>query len=802
MVKMLLRKCLRDIKINKSQFINIFIMVFLGVFVFTGIHAYMDGMKKSGDDFYEKNNLQDLWLSGENFTKQDLEDVKKLENINDAERVLTLNMDLENYKDVIIQTNFIESNNISKMYIVEGEEFNKNKEGIWFDSYLANNLGIKVGDEITVKYENYKITQKVVGLVNTPDHVYFVKDSTELFPTHKDYGFMYLSINNFPKQCIYDNLKEKISLENTAVIKDELDNETIEKLIPNFNIEDYYIFNSIIVDVDNTEKLNETIVNIENNIKSAIAVTDRSSSASFESYNSEIEEGNTYSGIFTLLFLFIALLSVVTTMNRFVKKQRTQIGTLKALGFKINKITLHYVSYGFVISLISSILGLIIGKYTLGVYFLNMEMSYFEVPVYNTQIIPLVYILAVTVVILVTFATYLSCRKILKEPAVDALRVEIPKVKNTKFDLTTKGIFKKSSISTKWNIRDVFRNKGRSIMAIVGVTGCTMLLVCAFGLLDTMNSYLDWEFGKINNFKYKILLQNNYSQEQYENLIKNYGNSTTQTLGIEFKNGNSKETNAIIVNDAKDYVKYTDHNKKYMDLSDNGIYITEKLSEKYNLKIGDKITWHIFGDDNWYTSEIVGLNRDPQNQQINVTRKYYESLGLEYKPDSIYTNEDLSNIDKLSGVDTIQSIQGLRNSMESTLETTKTMVVLLIIVSAILSSVIIYNLGTLSFSEKQYQFATLKVLGFKNKHIKNIFVKQNIWLTVAGILLGLPLGFSMVNYIYMSALGDNFDFIVHVKLVSYLYSAIGSYLVAILVNKGLSRKVKNIDMVSSLKASE
>ena len=124
--------------------------------------------------------------------------------------------------------------------------------------------------------------------------------------------------------------------------------------------------------------------------------------------------------------------------------------------------------------------------------------------------------------ITITFVTYLSCRKILKEPASQALRVEIPKVKNTNFDITTKGILKKASISTKWNIRDVFRNKGRSIMAIVGVTGCTMLLVCAFGLLDTMNSYLDWEFGKINNFKYKILLQNNYSQEQYENLIKNY----------------------------------------------------------------------------------------------------------------------------------------------------------------------------------------------------------------------------------------------------------------------------------------
>ena len=799
---MLLKKCLREIKINKSQFVNIFIMVFLGVFVFTGIHAYMDGMEKSANDYYEKNNLQDLWVSGENFTKQDLEDIKNIENVKDAERILTLNMELEEHKDVILETNFIETNNISKMYVVEGENFEKNKEGIWFDSYLAKSLGIKVGDEISVKYKNYKITQKVVGLVNTPDHVYFVKDSTEIFPTHNDYGFIYLSINSFPKEYIYNELKSKIISENSMISEQNITNEMIENMIPNFNLEDYYVFNSIIVDVDDIEKINQTTVDIENTIKSAIAVTNRDSSPSVEVYNSEVEEGDTYSGVFTFLFLFIALLSVVTTMNRFVKKQRTQIGTLKALGFKTSKITLHYISYGFVISLISSALGVIAGKYILGRPFIEMEMTYFEIPVYNTEIKPLVYVLAVMVVLLVTFVTYLSCRKILKEPASQALRVEIPKVKNTNFDITTKGILKKASISTKWNIRDVFRNKGRSIMAVVGVTGCTMLLVCAFGLLDTMNSYLDWEFGKINNFKYKILLQNNYSQEQYENLIKNYGNYTTQTLGIEFKNGNSKETNAIIVNDAKDYVKYTDHNKNYMDLSDNGIYITEKLSEKYNLKIGDKITWHIFGDDNWYTSEIVGLNRDPQNQQINVTRKYYESLGLEYKPDSIYTNEDLSNVNKLSGVDTIQSIQGLRKSMESTLETTKTMVVLLIIVSAILSSVIIYNLGTLSFSEKQYQFATLKVLGFKNKHIKNIFIKQNIWLTVAGILLGLPLGFSMVNYIFMSALGENFDFIVQVKLVSYLYSAIGSYLVAILVNKWLSRKVKNIDMVSSLKASE
>ena len=651
------------------------------------------------------------------------------------------------------------------MYVVDGEEFSKDKKGVWFDSYLAKNLDLKVGDEITFTYQNMKMTEKILGLVNTPDHVYFVKDDTEIFPTHKNYGYMYLSINELPQGMLQ-------------------------------------IFNQIIVDVNKTDKMQETKANLENNIKSAIAVTDRESSVSYKGYNSEIEEGTTYSGVFTFLFLFIAVLSVTTTMNRFVKKQRTQIGTLKALGFKNRKIINHYVGYGFIISLVASVVGLLAGKYGLGTFFLNMEMSYFEVPVYNTVLIPVVYILAITVVALITLVTYLSCRNILKESAVEALRIEIPKVKSTKFDLTTKGIFKKASISTRWNLRDVGRNKGRSLMAIVGIIGCTMLMLCAFGMMDTMKSYLSWEFDKISNFEYKLSLSNNYTDDQFTNITEKYGNETSESFGIEIKNVDKKETNTLTVNDAPNKLKYTNHNKEYMDLKDDGIYITEKLSEKYGLKVGDEITWHIFGDDNWYTCKIAGLNRDPQNQQLNMTRKYYESLGLTYKADTVYTDENLINTKTIDGVDTIQSIATLKQGMESMLETTETMVVLLIVVSAILGFVIIYNLGILSFTEKQYQFATLKVLGFKDKQIKNIFVKQNLWLTVAGIVIGLPLGFWMLDYIFKSALGENYDFNAYIKPVSYLYAVVGSLVVSIIVNKVLSRKVKRIDMVTSLKGNE
>lgn len=764
-MKKLNKKRLRDIRQNKMQFFNIFIMVFLGVFVFAGIHAYMDGMDKSADKYYKDNNFQDIWLSGENFSNEDLEKVKNTENVKDAERLLTINTELENKEDVTLETNFIETNNISKMYVVEGEEFSKDKKGVWFDSYLAKNLDLKVGDEITVTYQNMKITEKILGLVNTPDHVYFVKDDTEIFPTHKNYGFMYLSINELPEG------------------------------MPQ-------IFNQVIIDIDNTDKLQETKADLENSIKSAIAVTDREASTSYQGYNSEIEEGTTYSSVFTFLFLFIAVLSVTTTMNRFVKKQRTQIGTLKALGFKNRKIINHYVGYGFIVSLVASIVGLLVGRYALGTFFLNMEMSYFEIPVYNTVLIPVVYILAIAVVVLITLVTYLSCRSILKESAVEALRLEIPKVKNTKFDLTTKGIFKKASISTRWNLRDVGRNKGRSIMAIVGITGCTMLMLCTFGMMDTMKSYLSWEFDKISNFEYKLSLSNNYTDEQIDNITQKYGKETSQTLGIEIKNKDKKETNTLTVNDAPNKLKYTNHNKEYIDLKDDGIYITEKLSEKYGLQVGDEITWHIFGDDNWYTCKIIGLNRDPQNQQLNMSRKYFESLGLTYRADVVYTDEDLSNTKTIDGVDTIQSLTTLKQGMESMLETVQTMIVLLIVVSAILGFVIIYNLGILSFTEKQYQFATLKVLGFKDKQIKNIFVKQNLWLTIVGIILGLPLGFWMLDYIFKSALGDNYDFTAYIKPTSYLYAVVGSLIVSIIVNKVLSRKVKKIDMVTSLKGNE
>ena len=786
---MLRRKMFRDIKNNLSQFITIFLMVLIGIMAYCGIEAYMDGMKNTANKFYTENNLQDLNLMGTNFTKDDLENVKKINNVKDAERKLSVTATTN--EDKILLLNFIESNNISKFYIVNGIDFDSNKSGVWLDEFYAKENSIKIGDKILVKYDGLEFEEEVLALINVPDHLYDIKDESELYPDRTEFGFAYISINEIPEKYIKDKLREQLDVNNK-----------------NFNYKDYYMFNYIMVDIDNTNDINSVKNDIEDNIKSALAIINIEDTPSYVTYQGEIDEGKTYIGVFSGLFLFIALLSVITTMTRVVKQQRTQIGTLKALGFTNSKILLHYISYGFYISLLASIFGILFGYFFIGKLFISMEMEFFEIPNGKPYIGINSFIVSFLVISGVSLITFFTCRNILKENPAETLRVKLPNVKNNSLNITSKGIFKKMNFSTKWNIRDIVRNKMRTIMGIAGVVGCTMLIVCAFGMLDSMNHFVDLQFSDLYNFDYKLVLKEDISKKELKQLTDKYGNKTSKSYGIEIKNGDERESNNIFITDADDYIRFVNKKDKFTKIdSDDGVYVTYKLATTKGYKLGDEITWHIYGSDTYYTSKIVGFNKDPQNQNVTMTRKYFESLStdeekIEYIPDSLYTNEDLKNIKEIENVDVIQDIEALKNGMTNMLSMMKSMILLIIGIAILLGSIIIYNLGILSYIEKQYQFATLKVLGFKNSKIKKIFIKQNNWIAFISIVIGLPLGYYLTDWLFKTAIEEHYDFGASIKIMTYVISAIGTYIVSYLVSLLLARKVKNIDMVTSLKSNE
>lgn len=790
---MLKKKMFRDIKQNLSQFITIFLMVLIGVMVYVGIEAYMDGMTSAADNFYKNNNIQDLNVMG-NLSDKDLDKIKSLDNVKDAEKKLVVNAIDKDNKDKTYLLSFIDSNNISKFHIMDGEKFDVNKKGTWVDNFYAEKNNLKVGDTIKIKYDTFTLEEKILGLINVPDHIYDVKDESELVPNRENFGFVYLSVNEIPESYIKDLVMKEMKI---------TDEKIFDKYVTNFNYKEYIPYNYIMVDVNKKKNVTSVKEDIEDNVSNAKAIVKIEDTLSYQRYQGEIDEGASYVGIFSGLFLFIAMLSVITTMTRVVKKQKLQIGTMKALGIKNSKIVMHYVGYGFFVSLAAAIVGIILGKYFIGTFFLNMEMDYFEVPNGVPVVKPLSYLVAFLVVIVVSFITYLTCRKELAKKPAEALRNEVPNVKVSSLNLSTKGIFKKLNFSSKWNLRDILRNKFRTVTAVVGIVGCCMLIVCAFGMLNSMNHFIKLQFEDLYNFNYKLSLKENLKDDELKVLTDKYGDNTSETLTIETKIGKEREANTIFVTNAGNLVRFQNENGKFIKVNkNNGVYITRKLADQKNLKVGDTIKWHIYGVNKYYESKIVGLTKDPQVQNLTMTKEYLESLDIDYKPDSLYTNTDLKGIKDIKNVSLVQDINELKNSLESMLSMMKSMIMLIIVFAIGLGAIIIYNMGILSYSEKQYQFATLKVLGFSDKKIKKIFVQQNNWITVLSIIIGLPTGYYMTSWIFKSVIADNYDFSAYINLSTYLIAIVGTILVSTIVSRMLSKKVNKIDMVSSLKANE
>lgn len=792
---MLNKKMIRDIRQNKSQFLTIFLMVLIGVMVYVGIEAYMSGMIKTANKFYSSNNLQDLNVVGYNLSVEDLNKIKWLKNVKDAERKLVVTgIDAKN-TDKTFLISFIESNNISRFYVKDGVEFDSSKKGVWVDNFYAVKNNLHVGDTLEIKYDTFVLKEKILGLINVPDHLYDTKDESELVPNREKFGFIYMSANEIPKEYIESLVIKQLGLQNV---------EELYSIIPDFDYKEYIPYNYIMVDVNSKNNVESVKYDIEDNVKNAAAIIKIEDTSSYQMYQGEIDEGKSYVGIFSGLFIFIAMLSVITTMTRVIKKQKNQIGTLKALGLKSKKIAFHYVKYGLFVSLLGALFGILFGRFFIGEVFLNLEMSFFEIPNGKPVVEYSSYLVALLIVLIVSLITYLTCRKELKKNPAEALRTELPRVKKGSLNITTKGIFKHMNFSSKWNLRDIVRNKFRTITGIVGIVGCCMLIVCAFGMLNSMNHFIKLQFEELYNFDYKLTLNENASKNEIKNLENIYGTSTSETLAIEYKNKkNDRITNTIFVDDTNDMVKFKDNKNNYINIgTTDGVYITYKLAELENFKIGDTISWHIYGDSTYHESKIIGFNKDPQNQNITMTKEYLEKLNIEYKPDSLYTNYDLKNVKSINNVDVVQDISGLKESMESMLSMMKQMIILIIVFAILLGAVIIYNMGILSYSEKQYQFATLKVLGFSDKKIKNIFIEQNLWITIVSIILGLPSGYYLTSWLFKACLDDNFDFNVYINISTYIIAIIGTFTVSYIVSKILSKKIKKIDMVSSLKGNE
>ena len=756
---MLARKMLRDISKHKAQFISIFLMAFLGVFVFAGVGGESVGLEVNVNDYYDETNLADGWIYSNYINDLFLYQVDVLGATTDMERQLVVDSvgDFKNDPDITLH--FVENNTISKFYLIEGEKLDINDEnGVWLDKSFADAKGLKVGDSITFEFADYEITKTIRGLGYSPEYVYHASSSS-VIPDFDKIGFAYMSYKAFPEDTVPYNVLN---------VKFEGNPETYSELL-DYHMGGYY--NSFV---------------------------ERSQHVSVNQFSEEMAQHEMMGDIFPVVFILIAMLILLTTMRRIITHQRTQIGILKASGFKNHSIILHYVSYGFWLVLIGAILGLIFGPMTLPQLFYPSMSATYKLPSWNPAwSMDFVYVAALMVIMSLA-VSYYSVKNISNEKPADTIRPKTPKVSTSGF-VEKLSIWKRLSFNVRWNWRDAKRNKSRALMTIIGVIGCSALLVCAFGMYDGMNDLKEWEYSDINHYDSKLVVEDNASVSQIDNVADNVDGDKIMESSIEIESDNAKKSGSLLVVNDTDLITPTDYDRNHVEIKDDEVSISQKMADMLGVKVGDKVKWHIMGSDKWVKTKIDKIHADPISQGFIMSQDKLEDLDLNYTTTSIITSQ---HVDKeYDGVKVANSMKDMTSSWDEMTESMWLLIYILIFFAALLAIVVLYNLGLLSFTEIEREIATLKVLGFKTSALRKLLLTQNLWFTAIGFILGLPVGYIILDIMWASS-GDSFYILPSITLTNFLLTAVITFALSIFVNLMFSRKIKRLDMVESLKSGE
>ena len=756
---MLFKKMLRDIRKHKAQFLSIFLMAFLGVFVFAGVGGESVGLEVNVNDYYNDTNLADGWIYSININDLFLYQVDCLGATTQMERQLVVDSVADFSNDPEITLHFVENNTISKFYLLQGEPLDiDDKNGVWLDKSFADAKGLKVGDNITFKFEGHEIEKEIKGIGYSPEYVYHASQSS-VIPDFSKMGFAYMSYKAFPE----DNISY-----NVLNVKFDGTPENYNDLL-SYHMDGYYS-----------------------------SFVERSEHVSVNQFSEEMDQHKMMSGIFPVVFILISMLILLTTMTRIITHQRTQIGILKASGFKDRSIIFHYVSYGFWLVLVGAILGLILGPMTLPQLFYPSMSATYKLPSWEPAwSMNFVYVAALMVLMSI-FVSYYAVKSISDEKPADTIRPKAPKISTTGF-VEKLGIWDKLSFNVRWNWRDAKRNKFRALMTIIGVIGCSALLVCAFGMCDGMNDLKEWEFNQINHYDSKLVIDDEATMSEIDDVASDVNGDKIMESAIEIESGSVKKSGSLMVLNNTDLVTPTDYDWNPIKIEDNEVSISQKMADMLDVGVGDTVKWHIMGSDKWVKTKVDKIHADPTSQGLIMSSDKLEDLDLNYTPTSIVTTE---HVDKnYSAIKTANSMKDMTGSWDELTEAMWLLIYILIFFASLLAVVVLYNLGLLSFTEIEREIATLKVLGFKTGALRKLLLTQNLWFTAIGFLLGLPVGYFILKIMWESS-GDSFYILPSISPANFILSAVITFALSILVNLMFSRKIKKLDMVESLKSGE
>ena len=814
----LLKHIFMKIKDNYKRFLSLICMAFLGVSFYAGIQSSSPDMLKTLDNFYDENNVYDISvISNVGLTEDDLLKLSKIKNvelaINIQEKDTYLEIEENNYVVKLIEYN----SQMNNVYIKEGR-LPKNSNEVSVDNALLENNNLKLGDNITIDGKKYSI----VGNVISPLYFSAERPNSNLGSGKVDY-YIYVYNGSLDLEAysnIYITVKgAKKYLTNSDSYKKLINN--VKKDIDLIKDKQQDIrYDELYSDIIETSEMYDISIDESKFIKPKWYIYDRLDNTSYKELINASDNLKKIGNIFPIIFFAISVLVSLISMMRMIEEDRVENGTLKSLGYNSFHITLKYVIYSLLATTIGSSVGAIFGSYMIPSVIWNIYTKIFFIPKFIYLLKSDYNALGLWICILCICGTsVIVCIKNLREVPANLMRPKAPKSGKKILLERINFIWKKLKFSDKITIRNIFRYKSRVITTILGIAGCTALILAGFGLKDSIKDVIDFQFNNIIKYDKMLMINESINQIDIEkellndDKVENFTNVNTQNIKVLFNE--EQEVTMITPDDFNSISKSISlidlkTNNIIDNISDNSCIISEKTAKLLDIDVGDKISL-LDNDNNKYDIKVSYIIKNYINQYLYINKNTYNNLFKDYKINSIlislkdedknskeFDKKYISNGYALTIVDN----DDIKSSMNDMLSSIDSIVAILIIAAASLAFVVLYNLSNINISERKREIATLKVLGFYPSEVDKYINRETVLLTILGIGIGLLFGSYLSHFIISTCEPDYIMFDRHVYTLSYFYSLFITVIFTIIVTIVTHFNLKKINMITSLKNVE
>lgn len=577
---------------------------------------------------------------------------------------------------------------------------------------------------------------------------------------------------------------------------------------------------------ENQQKLDDAKKELEDLEMPEWMVTDREALPEYTDYGDNADRLRNIGQVFPVIFFLVAALISLTTMTRMVEEQRTQIGTLKALGYKKSAIAAKYICYAFFATLLGSVLGMLIGEKIIP-YIIITAYGIMYHNVANTISIDyqpgFALIASAASVVCTVGATLFASGKELQETPASLMRPPAPKEGKRVLLERLTFIWRHLSFSWKSTIRNLFRYKKRLIMTVFGIAGSMGLMLVGFGIQDSISDIAAIQYRELQHYDGMVIEDSDATEEEHAELFEYMKENEqiahcnrVQMTKISAPKGSSSVSIYLFVPEslsefARDVTLKNRITGETYELTDEGAAISEKTASLLGLKVGDMIP--LKKGDKEYKVRVAVITENYMSHYLYMTPRVYEQTFGE-KPEYeniVFTmqedcKDDLemagSRILANPGALSISYTSSLASQVDRMLSTLDAVILVLIVSAGMLAFVVLYNLNNINITERQRELATLKVLGFYDGEVSQYVLRENVILTVLGIMFGAVFGILIHRYVITTVEVDAVMFGRNIKPLSFLYSGILTSIFSIVVNGVMHFKLKTIDMVESLKSVE